>query len=607
MSVLHYRYSGNIIDINECNYGTAKLNIKVNNNSTAKFGLTTDSNATEYCKVKFKIGTNTAYLGRSMTTSYISGNSTNYFNSSSTNRSISVSTSSDYSTSSTTREYNINTSSMNTNTYMYTQVTSTQQVETSSNTEQIWTNSATFTRNAGSYSGTSAVRPNNTSNAYGTTVYSYQQELVQTNSSTGWTNTGTGVFTTFTRRVWGDTFTTWNGNTYWDITTASISRLLTSSSTGAINVNNGYLVGTYNYDPGTAAVWNGNSYYNRSRTATEWVQYGSTSIGEARTALSSVQSNAQPSGYAVNNGVVYDTYTVAGGDGVKTYYRTTSNKWSKVNATASQQVVKYSNKSSSMNCSGTSRTVSEYTNGWKASTSIKFTSSSKYSYRTITSKIIKSVAAEIYNKTGAAVTKSGGVATLQVKCKTTASASTTAAFGTSGTASNQTQKGSSYTKTSSHVRTQLKSWKLKTGAGSHTKTTSYWTSAENYTFNNSGTVGYYTYTTNYSMTVSHSWGQSEYSSTKRWSAWASSYYRESYYSYALTYSYQGSSSYRQSYYSYSTKYNYSASTSEIYTQNYYSTRTNRYYSTASSTGTTYYTSATRSTTYVSETMHNCNL
>lgn len=74
MATLNMRYGGQLISIPEgenfnANYGTAKLNIKVNSTSTMKFGLTTNTNAQEYCKLRLRVGGKNAYIGRVSTSS----------------------------------------------------------------------------------------------------------------------------------------------------------------------------------------------------------------------------------------------------------------------------------------------------------------------------------------------------------------------------------------------------------------------------------------------------------------------------------------------------------------------------------------------------------
>ena len=75
MSTFNIRYGGQIESIPEgfnfnANYGTDKLHIKVNSTSTMKFGLTTNTNAQEYCHFSVRIGGQTAYIGRVYSTSY---------------------------------------------------------------------------------------------------------------------------------------------------------------------------------------------------------------------------------------------------------------------------------------------------------------------------------------------------------------------------------------------------------------------------------------------------------------------------------------------------------------------------------------------------------
>lgn len=69
MSTFNIRYGGQIESLKEGpyyndNYGTAKLNIKVNSTSTLKFGLTTNTSAQEYCHFSIRIGGQTAYIGK---------------------------------------------------------------------------------------------------------------------------------------------------------------------------------------------------------------------------------------------------------------------------------------------------------------------------------------------------------------------------------------------------------------------------------------------------------------------------------------------------------------------------------------------------------------
>ena len=90
MSILNIRYGGEIVPIDNANfnfnpstYGRARINVKVGT-KTEKFGLTTNTNAVEYCKMRMRVGNKVAYLGRVSTVSYISGETPTYNGSSMT-------------------------------------------------------------------------------------------------------------------------------------------------------------------------------------------------------------------------------------------------------------------------------------------------------------------------------------------------------------------------------------------------------------------------------------------------------------------------------------------------------------------------------------------
>ena len=163
MASFNVRYGGNIIALQEgfnynASYGTAKLNLKVNSISTLKLGLTTNTNAKDYCKFQMRIGGQTAFIGRVSSTSYISGANVDYNGSSTVSRSQSVSTASEVKQSAGTSAFPITTSSMSTSTGQYTQVTRT------------YTQSGT--NGAGNGSGTAAANPTvrTVTNATGSSV-----------------------------------------------------------------------------------------------------------------------------------------------------------------------------------------------------------------------------------------------------------------------------------------------------------------------------------------------------------------------------------------------------------------------------------------------------
>ena len=74
MSTFNIRYGGQIESVSEGfnfngNYGTDRLHIKVNSTSTLKLGLTTNTNAQEYCHFTVRVGGVTGYIGRVSTLS----------------------------------------------------------------------------------------------------------------------------------------------------------------------------------------------------------------------------------------------------------------------------------------------------------------------------------------------------------------------------------------------------------------------------------------------------------------------------------------------------------------------------------------------------------
>jgi hypothetical protein len=88
MAVLKARYGGNIIELsnddstfpnyNPGNYGTARLKARANSSSVLAFGLTTNTNAGAYCKLKVRVGGQTAYIGRVASLTYSSGETIDY-------------------------------------------------------------------------------------------------------------------------------------------------------------------------------------------------------------------------------------------------------------------------------------------------------------------------------------------------------------------------------------------------------------------------------------------------------------------------------------------------------------------------------------------------
>lgn len=157
MATLHIRYAGNIVSLPEGanfspgNYGTARLKYRVNSTSVGELGLTTHTDAKEYCGLQMRIGNQICYIGRVSTTSYISGDTVDYHDSSMGDRYISASSASEYATSTESRSIDYYSSSMSTSTSQYTQVTSTQQIQTNSYTQQVWTNSYTYQVETRSY------------------------------------------------------------------------------------------------------------------------------------------------------------------------------------------------------------------------------------------------------------------------------------------------------------------------------------------------------------------------------------------------------------------------------------------------------------------------
>jgi len=80
MATLNYRYSGQIVSLPDTGeyevgtFGTARLNVKVNETSTAKFGLCSHVNSISYDKLRFRINGTICGIGRTASLEYISGN-----------------------------------------------------------------------------------------------------------------------------------------------------------------------------------------------------------------------------------------------------------------------------------------------------------------------------------------------------------------------------------------------------------------------------------------------------------------------------------------------------------------------------------------------------
>ena len=156
MSTFNIRYGGQIESIPEgfnfnANYGTDKLHIKVNSTSTMKFGLTTNTNAQEYCHFSVRIGGQTAYIGRVYSTSY---SDAVYSYSSSLPP---YTPSSGYSTTSSKSTYsNSIVTSSSTDSLRWAGVySSSESVSTKTTSQQ----TQSYTRNAGSGDGTAAANP----------------------------------------------------------------------------------------------------------------------------------------------------------------------------------------------------------------------------------------------------------------------------------------------------------------------------------------------------------------------------------------------------------------------------------------------------------------
>ena len=165
MAALNMRYGGNIVSLPEGanfspgNFGTYRLKYRVNSSSVGELGLTTNTQAKNYCGLKMRIGGQICYIGRVSSTSYISGDTIDYHDSSRGSLASQSASVSEYLTSIATLPIDYHSSSMSTSTSMYTEVTSTEQIETRSYTQEVWTRSATGTTNSGSGNGTSSSDP----------------------------------------------------------------------------------------------------------------------------------------------------------------------------------------------------------------------------------------------------------------------------------------------------------------------------------------------------------------------------------------------------------------------------------------------------------------
>ena len=221
MAILNIRYNGETksydnsnFNFNPLNYGKARLNIKVNSN-IEKFGLTTNTNATEYCKLRIRIGNNIAYLGRVSTISYISGETPPYNKSTVTSSNFSVATQSEVQTALTSSNITIYTSSMSTATESisssYTGTTGANiathptqpSIQTVTNatgstvtTATALINTVLATRNAGNGVNTSPTNPGTptVTNATGSTVTT-ATSLVGTKIVYWYSNTASATYT----------------------------------------------------------------------------------------------------------------------------------------------------------------------------------------------------------------------------------------------------------------------------------------------------------------------------------------------------------------------------------------------------------------------------
>lgn len=165
MATLNIRYGGNIVSLPEGvnfspgNYGTCRLKYRVNSASVGELGLTTNTNAKEYCGLQMRVGGQICYIGRVSTTSYVSGESVDYHGSSMGSRSVSSVSASEYATSNASRSIEYYSSSMSTSTSRYTQVTSTEQVQTNYYTQQVLSKTEYVTYGNGSGNGTASYDP----------------------------------------------------------------------------------------------------------------------------------------------------------------------------------------------------------------------------------------------------------------------------------------------------------------------------------------------------------------------------------------------------------------------------------------------------------------
>ena len=96
---LKIRYQGNVISIpnnsefNPESYGLSKINIRINSQSTMRLGLTTNTEALSYCKMKIRFNNQDAYIGRVSSITYTSGDTADYKGSTSVSRSTELGTS----------------------------------------------------------------------------------------------------------------------------------------------------------------------------------------------------------------------------------------------------------------------------------------------------------------------------------------------------------------------------------------------------------------------------------------------------------------------------------------------------------------------------------
>ena len=597
---------------NPRNFGTKRLNIRVNSSSVAKFGLTTNTNALEYCRFKVRVGGETAYIARTYTTSYISGETPVYNGSVSAARSVSTTMQSESQSALTSQSVTVVTSSASVSTNQvsssYTGTTGSGSYSSPSDpgkyTNENSTGSTVVTLNtlnnsvitavdgANGYQ-TSAAQPsinqstyavagNATSSIYKTSATALVNTVLATRnagSGTGQVIDGNGVVRTVTNNT-GSSVTS-------NVALAATGWNYSSSMTSTWSM-------TYNYNPGTATATAEHDYgtYKFSYHTTRKLTASELIKDNAAANLGPGVSAANPINAAYTNAtgstVVTRTQSWNSLTKVDTWYSRSQvrayHKWTNNHNYARQFPALGANKSLSSRHSNT-QTYVESRSTW--------TIAAVNNYAAVNT-------AAGWGNASTQTTQSGAASNWEVSStrrimNTTLKTSAEQAY-QGGAWTTYSANGKSVTRSFTKTRTQTSN--VSASIASTSK--SMYATRKTQSYSYAATAAKQAVQTYYSSYYAARWSYWS-ASSRLWTRWS---YSESYYrsEYTKRSTYNVSTSSCSKY----TNSTYNASTStwkeyKLYTYDVHTT------SCSKASSTTYYTSKSSSTSSVSETLHNMNL